>query len=253
MSTPFHLLDAFVSPGRLTIEAERSLYFLIPLLLLLPLWLIRPRDGTANWLSWGGIAYLLIVLVPFPRTNLRYLLPAAVPLTLVSAHGLVLASSLVPYRQLIQRSVLAIALIPTAAAALVWGMGTYAAGHALGTRSESDYLSTIYELETVLQKMPSSGRVLFLFEARGYGTDREVLQDNAGSNWPLLVEVGANEQCLAGTGITHVLVNNAALNVYVSRGLDTTRLRWSSFGKFEKRCLEEIERTDNFWLYRVRS
>jgi hypothetical protein len=258
MRAPFHLFDAFVSPGRLTIEPEGRLYFFSPLLLLLPLWLIRARNGAANWLAWGGIAYLLIVLVPFVRTNLRYLLPAVAPLTLVSAHGLVIALRLVPYRQLIQRSLVAIALIPTAVAALVWGMGTYAAGHVLGTRSESDYLSmfsegSVHELHTLLHRMPSSGRVLFLFEARGYGTDREVLQDNAGSNWPFLVEARANEHCLAGTGITHVLVNSAALNLYLSRGLDTSRLRWSAFGEFEKHCLEQIGRTDNFWLYRVLS
>jgi hypothetical protein len=255
--SPFNLVDAFVAPGRLTLEPEGTMYFFSPLLLLLPFWLIRPNNGAANWLAWGGITYLLILLVPFPRTNLRYLLPAVVPLMLVAAYGLVLASSRLPAKRLVQFSLAGVALIPTALVVLAWGLGTYVIGHIVGTRSENDYLSGIAagsttHLRSLLEQVPRNGRVLFLFEARGYGTNRQVLQDNVGTNWPLLVEAGADDRCLAGTGITHVLVNRTAIDYYVSRGLDANRLQWHLFSRFEKDCLDEIGRTAGLSLYRIR-
>jgi hypothetical protein len=255
--SPFNLIDVFVAPDRLTIEPEGTMYFFSPLLLLLPLWLIRPSNGAANWLAGGGIAYLLILLVPFPRTNLRYLLPAAVPLMLVAAHGLVLASSRLRAKRLVQFSIAAVALLPTALAVLVWSLGTYAVGHVVGTRSENEYVtgtsgSSVIDLRSLLERVPSGGRALFLFEARGYGSNRQVLQDNVGTNWALLVEAGAVDRCLAGTGITHVLVNRTAIDYYVSRGLDANRLQWHLFSRFEKDCLDEIGRTAGLSLYRIR-
>jgi hypothetical protein len=253
----FNLLDAFVAPHRLTIEPEGYLYFFSPFLLLTLLWLLKPRPAAVNWLAWGGGAYLLIVLLPFPQTNLRYLLPAVVPLSLVAAHGLVHVSTWLPAARAVQRVLVIVALAPTVLAAYVLGSATPVGGHALGVRSETEYLNghpvqSVIGMRTLLQQIPKDGRTLFLFEARGYGVNRDVLQDNMGLNWPLLVASGANVRCLAGMGITHVLVNHEVVTYYASRGLDVNRLQWSMFDHFAKECLEEIEHTRSFYLYRVR-
>jgi hypothetical protein len=72
------------------------------------------------------------------------------------------------------------------------------------------------------------------------------------TNWPMLVGTDATDCCLAGTGITHVYVNQAIASYYRYRGLDLTLLSWDRFPEFAGRCLELITRTGGVEVYRVR-
>ena len=96
-------------------------------------------------------------------------------------------------------------------------------------------------------------RILFLFEARGLYFDRNVLQDNVLTNWPLLRATGATERCLEATGITHILLNQAAMGYYQRRGLDPTDVEWQHFSSFQARCLEPVFDEAGFSLFQVRA
>jgi hypothetical protein len=92
-----------------------------------------------------------------------------------------------------------------------------------------------------------------LFEARGLYFNREVLQDNLLTNLALLQGIGATDRCLAGTGITHVLVNEQAPGYYARRGASLSALGWDRFPEFAARCLQPVGAVRSAVLYRVRS
>ena len=62
----------------------------------------------------------------------------------------------------------------------------------------------------------------------------------------------ATDNCLAGTGVTHLVVNSGAVDYYVRRGLDPRRVYWDRFPDFERRCLETIASAPGVSFYRLR-
>ena len=254
---PFNVTDAFVDPARLSVDTDRGGFFFSPLLFLLPLSILGMRNRNLFWLAWGGGGYLVALLLREPETNLRYLIPGVIPLTMVAVQGLLLA--LRPFSEGLRSRVALVAvlasLLYTVSEAPKSLVSPPVRGFAAGTVSEVEYqLEPNHpgQLRGILEGfVPREGRVLFLFEARGFGVDRDVLQDPHATNWPYLVALGAPERCLEGTGITHVLVDRAAVAYWSGRGVDLERLGESAFQQFEARCLELTVRSDRYFLYEV--
>ena len=261
---PFNLRDAFFSPGRLTIELEGTFYHANPALLLLPLWVLFLKNRTLNWLVIPAVGYLLALLISFPLTNLRYLIPAVAPLTIVSVYMAV--RSCERFLSAGAARVLLVllgglALAPSGKAAYAWLSRTEALGYLIGVSSTEDYLATHLD-PTVRQYAPlvrfvngqlaEDSRILMLFEARGYYLNPSVIQDNQVTNWPLLAPKLAPDTCLEAAGISHVLLGTGALNYYVQGGLDPELIRWKAFQQFAERCLAPIYRGPAFVLFRLR-
>jgi hypothetical protein len=259
---PFNLLDLFVAPGRLTVEQEGAFYHMNWLYLLLPLSVLFFRNKVFVWLVLTAVAYLFIILVPFPATNLRYLIPAFAPLTIAAAYIAVRLSTRflsASAATLLLASVAMLSLSPSARAMHTWLFKSDVLGSLTGATSLQRYLETGYNLHfQVLQAannlVPPDGKLLLLYEARGFYFEPEVIQDNNISNWTLLAPMmSSSENCLETTGITHVLVNDLAVRYYVRRGMDPRLLRLDSLPQFARRCLTVIHRGQGFTLLRLNS
>ena len=260
----FNIRDAFLAPGKLTIESEGVHYFTNPAFLLLPLWLAFIKDRKLNALVVPALIYLLLLLIPFPSTNLRYLIPALVPLTIVVAR----VASTTAERFLAKRiarpllvGFAALALIPTGYVALERLTGTAALRHLVGAASADYYLRThdllevrVYAraLQFVNSELPEDARVLMLFEARGYYVARDVIQDNKATNWPLLATALGPHDCLAATGITHVMLGQGAVEYYAEQGIDLEVVRWEALQDFAERCLTPLWEGRGFVVYGLR-
>ena len=257
---PFNLIDLFVAPGRLTVEQEGAFYRMNLMYLLLPLSVFFFRNKVFAWLVLPAVGYLFIILVPFPATNLRYLIPAFAPLTVAVAYIAVRLSNRflsIGATRLLLTSVAVLSLFPSANVMRIWLLKSDVLGSLTGATSQQVYLETGYNLHyQVLQAanslVPSDGKLLLLYEARGFYFEPEVIQDNAISNWTLLAPMAiSSETCLETMGITHVLVNDLAVRYYVGRGMDPQLLRLDSLPQFARRCLTVIHRGRGFTLLRL--
>ena len=254
--TSFNVLDAFFAPGTLTIEGEGVFYALSPLLLALPLIALAWRARTrAAELAFVGLAYSALVVVPFGRINLRYLLPAVPALAVAVAVAIEWTAERAGARLSgITRRVLAVVLLVVALLPLTGALrqrfltrDLVLLRHAVGAASARDVwrhhpdataraLAPV--IENVQRLVPPDGKVLLLWEARGLAFDREVLVDVMLSNWSFLAQSPtALENCLAGTGITHILAGSGAVGYYIERGADRTAFRLDRFAAFRDRCL----------------
>jgi len=255
-------VDLFLAPERLTVEQEAVHYHTNPLLLLLPLWVFRVRSRALAALAGPALIYALIVVVPFPAINLRYLFPALAPLTVATAF---LAVDLLraPLKPTVRRGVLVLvataALVPTARSAVTWTRQAPVVEHAAGLVSGQAYLSAAFPfyaslVAAVNGAVPRDGKVLLLWEARGFYMNPWVIQDNVLRNWPLLepwTEDG--ERCLAATGITHVLASTGAVGYYLARGADREVIGLDAFRGFAERCLALVDQGPGYALFRVPS
>lgn len=258
----FNLRDFFFAAERLTIEGEGIFYRGNPILLLLPLWALFFRERVLNWLLAPALAYVAILLIVSPRTNLRYLAPALIPLTIVAVHVVLETTSRAPARlgRILVIVLFGVALLPSAEAMAYWTFRGRAPEHAVGFASEREYLEGHFIFEVVARsrmvqyvnrELPSDSRVLMLFEARGYGIEREVVQDNKGTNWPFLAGRLEDGMCLEAGGFSHVLANESALAYYQVGGLDLDIVHWPAFARFAERCLVEVHRVEGMILYEV--
>lgn len=272
----FNLRDAFLNPGLLTIEVEGRLYFTNPILLALPLSVAFIRNRAMRWLLIPAVLSLVFLLVPFPHSNPRYLVPSLVPLTIVALHTIFLASSYMLGRNksfLILIPTVTATLIPTAFSVYFWTREVDAAGYFIGITSRKQFLEDHMFLKEHMElvgllssELPSESRVLLLFEARGYYFERDVLQDNMSRNWALLSPRLNDDDCLEETDITHVVLNNGALAYFSDGGLDVHLIQWRRWQGFSARCLTLINqvpsrhlpgapiRVDHVYsIYRVKS
>jgi hypothetical protein len=256
----FNLWDAFFAPGRLTIEAEGAFYYLSPAFLLLPLWLLHLKNRTLNWLVVPPLIYLGVVLTIFPSPNLRYLIPAAAPLTIAVAYlALAVSKRLLspPAVRILLVSLGAIALFPSARATYVWLTRTRSIDYFVGKVSAEGYIASrigAAYVETVRwanENLREGDKILMLFDARGYYFEPEVIQDNNSTNWPLLAAAPGLDDCLHPLGVTHVLLGLGALNYYAAAGLDPERIRWRDFQAFARRCLRPVLDTGALVLFEV--
>lgn len=251
----FDLLDAFFDPAALTIEGEGAFYALSPVLLLLPLVLftLRRRPRAAGLVA-IGLGYAVLVVVPFGRINLRYLMPAlpalavAVAVTLESAAEWAGARLSGEMRRVLGAVLVVIALLPltgTLRQRFLRG-DRVLLRHAVGLasaqevwRRHPDGTSRGYApvIANVQRLVPPDGKVLLLWEARGLPFEREVLIDAMLSNWSFVAQSPAYDTCLAGTGITHLLAGAGSVEYYVSRGADARAFKLDRFASFRERCL----------------
>jgi hypothetical protein len=271
----FNLLDAFFEPGRITVEGEGGFYALSPALLLLPLALLAvvrdPKRRAGVGVGLVGVAYLALLLVPFPHTNLRYLMPALPALAVALAVG---SDGILRFIEGRAR--------PLALQLLALGLGLvairpvigairhrYLAGdavllrHALGFASAQEVWrrhpdGTARSLAPVIANVhatvPREGKLLMLWEARGLAFDRPSLVDVRLTNWSFLAQSNALETCLAGTGVTHILAGAGSVEFYVARGADAAGFHLGRFTPFRERCLVGHRTVGpGFELFRLRS
>ncbi|MGW8268636.1 MAG: hypothetical protein ACWGSQ_19885, partial [Longimicrobiales bacterium] len=259
---PVSLWGVFFSPGGLTAEGEGAFYLTNRILLLLPLGIFFLRRKSLGWLVAPPLLYLVLILVPFPSTNLRYLIPAVPALTLAVSFVLVEGGRRYLPRRLAVGGVLALATValgPSWRVAKEWVTNTEAVPHFLGRASSSDYWATHLDpavqtfapmVRFVNENVPDTARVLLLFEARGFPLEPRVIQDNKITNWPYLVGVLPEGSCGEEVGADYLLLASAALNYYQQRGLDPGKLQWERFERFAESCLGPIIHIPGYVLFR---
>jgi len=256
----FNLREAFLDPGRLTIEVEGNLYFMNPIFLALPLGLLFVRDRTIRWLLIPGALSLAFILIPFPYSNPRYLIPSLIPFTIVALHSIVLISQRFVAREksfLIVIPVVLATLLPTMFSVFIWTTQVNPLPHLVGAASKKEFLENhifldehTWLVDLVNSELPAESRILLLYEARSYYFEREVLQDNLWTNWPLLASRLENDRCLETTGLTHVAINNRAVSYLVDGGMDLDLVRWGDWEAFRDRCLTVFRENEAYALYR---
>ena len=248
----FNLLDAFTSPERLTIEGEGRFYALSPVLLLLPLVALQWRSRrTAIETALLGVAYATVAIIVLrDGLNLRYLMPGLPALAVgaaAAADGVVVRlNAAAAVRRLVFGVLVVVALIPLAPALSArFGGEMILVRHALGAASSRDVWERHPDITVafyapvianVQQLVPRDARVLMFWEARALPLQREVIADVMLSNWTYLAQSPAVDRCLAGTGITHILVNFSALRYYLGRGAQAQTFRLDDLRRFLSRC-----------------
>jgi hypothetical protein len=264
--TTFNLWDAFFNPGLLTIEGEGRFYGLPLVILLFPVALLASRR-IPSLLAVGlpPLLYLALIIVPLPETNLRYLFPAVLTLLLATVAGLRAAWS----RQVPPLATRALIVVLVGAAALNqfpavkeragprallfrWSAGLASRGE-VRARHPHGAARQIAVLEDSLARLGDDALVLLLWEARTAGLRPRAISDVRLSNWPLLSQTAAPGSCLAGTGITHVVINRASVGYYITRGASPDAFRIPQLGEFIRRCLEGAIDTQGYLIFRVRS
>lgn len=257
---PFNLSDLFFSPGALTAEAEGAFYFTNPLLALSPLALLFLRDRLLALLAIPPALYLTILLVAFPETSLRYLIPAVPALTILCVEIVTRWSHRIPLPSL-RRGLLGMialgAMLPALWTMLVWLSGRKALDHAVGRMTEREYIANAlprYDavMRFVNEELPGSGKILMLLEARGFYFERPVVHDYVLANLPLLAHGFGDRTCPSPSHIEYVLLNLTSVPYYSFKGLDLADLRWDWFPGFVERCLDEVYVRDGFAVFRVR-
>ncbi len=261
---PVSLWGVFFAPGTLTAEGEGSFYYANRFLLLLPLAVFFLRRRWVAWIALPPLLYLLAVLVPFPYTNLRYLIPAAPALTLVAAYAVLEAGSRYLPRKAAILGLLILATLslgPSYRAARHWLEGTEALTYLSGFTSQAEFRSTHLDpgvrayaplIRRINGSLSADDTVLMLFEARGFPLRTRVIQDNRITNWPYLVGVLPPGSCGENIGADYLLLASAALRYYQQRGLDPERLRWGEFEEFAGRCLDPVYQVPGYVLFRWR-
>lgn len=253
---PITLKALLLRPAELSVELEARAFTRNPVFALLPLALLFWRDIRIAALAIPGLAYLAFLLGWYNHTNLRYLIPALPMLALCSVEtGRRLAD------RLSKRGYLVLAPV----ALLIAATGLLGAASHLLSIPRAQVALGLWQRETLLlgesqyavsqmvtQLTPPSSRTLMLFEARGLYYERVVLQDNLLTNWTILDHIGATDNCLAGTGITHVLLNEVMPAYYASRGADLEVMGWNRFPAFAQRCLEPLGAVRGEVLFRLR-
>jgi hypothetical protein len=208
---------------------------------------------------------VVLLLLPFSAANLRFLLPAVAPLTIVVARIVVLGCDRrlsKPAAALFCVLFCLMSLAPTLWSVRLWILGREPVRHFIGTVSAARYLRThhnpevrkyIFMAYNVNARLDETQRVLMLYESRGYYLRPQVIQDNMANNWPLLAAVIEPGDCLQRLGITHVLLGMDTLQFYLSEGRQGAAVRWKAFTEFADRCLEPVFEGGGFVLFKVRS
>ena len=262
--TPFNLRDFLFRPERLTPEAEAKDWLPGPVLALFPLaLLLRPRR-VAFALLLPGLLYAPVLLAYTQYTNLRYLIPALIPLSVAGAAGLAALEARVskrPQGALLALLVAALVLVPSAWAMTRRVREAGALGFVRGALSGDEYMRRYWETGEYYRAVewvnanvsPATGRVLMLYDARGFYLDVPAWQDNLQNNWLLLSLTGRTRRCPRELGFTHVFVDFGVIDYFKGRGMNLAARHWDSFPEFADRCLTTAYRVRSFTVYQVRA
>jgi hypothetical protein len=149
-----------------------------------------------------------------------------------------------------------VALWPSAKAMVRWSTQNMKLHYLAGFASRDDYLKNSPGFSSVVsyinQHVSSEGRVLMLFEARGFYFEVPVIQDNLLRNWLLLAGKASFPQQLKSAGISYVLFNKGAIDYFFRRGLDPITMQWDSFHKFKEDCLVPVFESSTHILFKVK-
>lgn len=252
----FNVVDLFMAPDRISVEQEGSGYRPTFLLLLLPLALWCRERRELAWLALPALAYVALVVTLQPATSVRYLVPAMAPLTIVAAHALLATGDRLARPAISRRlvsAVLILTLLPVAVAAFQT-TSARSIRHLFGMVSRREMLRAdaggyADAVHMINETLTPTSRLLMLWDARGYYLTVPALQDNGIVNWPLLAPRALTSQCLRGTGITHVLINEGALDYYTRRGLHAAALRREELRRFVEMCLTPLYTSGGISVY----
>lgn len=263
----FNLWDAFMHPAQLTIEGDEGRFYGLPLvLLLLPvcLYVLRRRPHLLG-LALPPIAYVALIVAVLPRTNLRYLIPAIPSLLIVAVAGVRVAVPRLASpvgRRVLLGLILgagAVVLIPAVksrlgpdALLIRWLVGGVSREE-VRARVPDVIAGTVVSLEKTLAGLEDDAQVLLFWEARTAGIRPRSLSDARLSNWPFLSQTAAADACLAGTGITHVVINLGSLRYYILRGASSDVFRVDQLQVFSRKCLVQSIEVPPYLVFRVRS
>jgi 4-amino-4-deoxy-L-arabinose transferase-like glycosyltransferase len=258
--TPFNLVDLFFRPWRLMADPGNQYSAPTLALWLLPLGVLLPRKRVAAFLAVPALIFAVVVLLASRETNLRYLLPALPPLLIVVAAVMDHATRLSGRGgNVLVAILLAILLAPTAVAVAARVRESPTVAYLTGRASRIDYLKHYWEtgsympvVEWANGHLPRSSMTLALFEPRKFYFDIPMRGDVAVRNWPLLEPFAHPPGCLRDAGITHVLVNDAAVEFYKARGMRLDAMHWDRFERYRASCLELMLDTGVFRYFRVR-
>jgi hypothetical protein len=258
------LKDYLFDPARLTPELEGVFYTPNPIVLLSLAVFMLPNRRWLLSLFIPGLAYPILLLTSYPYTNLRYLIPSIAFLTIVGIAVAVHVLGTLPRRSQTAGYLLIIlmCLAPTLHVVVARLRVTGALGVAAGWQSPRDFLAFSEDPEIrqyysmtrlVNHVVPADGRVVLLFEGRGLYFAPSILQDNLLRTWTFLRPIIESGGCLEGSGITHVLVAEVAIEYYARRGMDLDRLDGNEFERFARRCLVSFQpQPSGYALYGVR-
>lgn len=258
---PFNLVDLFFHPWRLMADPGNQYSAPTLALWLLPLGVLLPRKRVAAFLAVPALIFAFVVLLQSRETNLRYLLPALPPLLIVVAAVMDYATRLSRRGgNVLVAILLAILLAPTAVAVAARVRESPTLAFLLGRVSRRDYLEHYWEtgsympvVEWADQHLPRSSMTLALFEPRKFYFDVPMRSDVAVRNWPLVEPFAHAPGCLREAGITHVLVNDAAVEFYEMRGMHLDRMRWASFERYREECLQLLFTNGAFRVFAIRT
>lgn len=262
---PFSLAAWFLHPGRLTPESDGGAYGanLAFLFLLAALPRLRRRAFAAIALP-AALFIIGTLLMNGGKLNLRYLIPGIPLLTIGAVLGIttVLRGLRSPaVRTTFVLVAAGVVLLPSTSALAGKIRQTRALSYAAGALSRDDFWSQSPDpeifsyaamTESVNNLIPPGGKLLMLFEGRGFGFSAPSIQDNVLTNWLFLRRLYSPGQCLRPAGITHVLLATGSLEYFIRRGLDPSRIGWGAFEDFAVPCLELIEAEPGYTLFRVR-
>jgi hypothetical protein len=257
---PFNLVDLFFRPWRLMADPGNQYSAPTLALWLLPLGVLLPRKRVAAFLAVPALIFAAVVLLQSRETNLRYLLPALPPLLIVVAAVMDHATRLSGRGgSVLVAILLATLLAPTAVAVAARVRESPTLAYLTGRASRLDYLEHYWEsgsympvVEWVNEHLPKSSMTLALFEPRKFYLDVPMRGDVAVRNWPLVEPFAHAPGCLREAGISHVLVNDAAVEFYAERGMHLDQMRWASFERYREECLQLLFSNGAFRVFAIR-
>jgi hypothetical protein len=260
-----NLWDVLFNPRKVTSEGEGRYYYSNLLFLLLPLGMFVGRKKQLAWIVLPAVLFIGIIYLRFPRTNIRYFLPAIAPFTI--AIGFIthrIGQRIKPRKISIIISILLItaSLVLTARVVVRFVDKTKAVQHAFGLISPTKYMQKYkiggirnlsLMLDYVNKNLPADSVILMLFEARSFYFRPQTIQDIRNSSWPVLSEGLAADKCLQRLSVTHVLINQGTLNYYTTRGSKFSPASLEALRGFTDQCLELIHETRAHRLYKVKN
>jgi hypothetical protein len=238
---PFTLARLVLAPGSLSPEPEARGYLWSPLLLA-GLWAAVASRRAILWAA-PALAYVAVILVRSPQTNLRYLIAALPALSVAAALGFAFLAR----RWRVLRPALP-AFAVASALPFARPLSTVLEDVRCALRDDD-----ILEIAAAAKRrVAEGGRILMLYDARGLPFERTVYQDNAAIAWPLLARSGHAEECLRSFAFSHVLLSKGPVLFYLSRGSAIPEVTDGGLQRFIRACLEVEEEVGGLTLYRIR-
>ena len=254
----FNLYDYIVAPGRLMVDAEGKFYTFNYIFLVLPFLGFYYKEKAINLLILPGILYMVMVIIFWPFSNLRYLIPAIAPLTIVCCYIIDEIIKLSKFSKAYCLLVVSISLMPMALSMIYFPSNKWSLKYFAGISSQQNYLEYslgpyAYMVAYVNDHLSPEDKVLLVLDGRGYYFRVPVIQDNDLSNWPLLSDAGVNQNPLRSAGISYILVNGGVFSFFKNRGMDPKILRWPEFKLFADNSLNLIHQEGKVTLYALKN